>query len=102
MNIYSLNSDPGTSGLLSPFSNIKSMYFNDDREPNDNYYELYKQVSELLDNEDEHVIRIHADNKEDYYQVLDKITDFYKDGINIYGIPLNNDIVIENDKNDDK
>ena len=98
MNEYSLNSDPGTSGILSPFSDIHGMYFNDEDEPNDMYYNLNKQIDELLDSKGINYIKIHTDSKEEYYKVLDKITDFYKNGIEVTGIPINNDIIIDNDE----
>jgi hypothetical protein len=76
---------PGTSGILSPFGKIEGLYFNNSKEPDDFTYEFKKDLSEILEDEDVEYIQINADNKQDYYKILDEMLHFNKNAIKISG-----------------
>lgn len=79
------NSDPGTSGILTPFGKIKGLYFDDSNEPNDFEYSIKKDIEKISENDGYEHIRIEADNQEEYYDALDEILNFNKDLIFITG-----------------
>jgi len=66
-------SDPGTSALLSPWCNIKDFYF-DSRPEYDNFMYEFKTDIENSSNT-ESIINISSDNKERYFEVLNKMAD---------------------------
>ena len=75
------NSDPGTSGLLTPFGKINGLYFSN---------------SKLMESENVEYIEIKAECKEDYYKILDELSEFTEKSLKISGTskdPLN--IIIE-------
>lgn len=76
---------PGTSGVLSPFGKIDGLYFNDSREP-DNYMFNFKQdLDKIMENEGVEYVKIEADNKNDYYRILNDLCKFNKDAIKVSG-----------------
>lgn len=79
------NSDPGTSGVLSPFGQIKGLYFNNSSEPDDFEFNFKQDLSRILDEEGVEKIEIKADNKEDYYKILDELAEFNKNCITVSG-----------------
>ena len=100
------NSDPGTSGVLSPFGKIDGFYFNNSKEPDDYEFDIKKDLSKLFEEEGVEYIQITCDNKDDYYRILDDISEFNKTSIKVSGTSRNAyQIVIENedssDQNDD-
>ena len=78
------NSDPGLSGSLTPFSNLKGLYFNDSKEPNDFIYDLKQNLVKVLEEEGVECIDIQCSDKEDYYRILDSFAKFNKENIKIY------------------
>lgn len=90
------NADPGTSGTLSPYGSIKGLYFDESHEPDDYMYSFKNDVANIMKNENVQYIEIHADNKEDYYRIIDELTEFTDNSITISGTskdPLN--VIIE-------
>lgn len=77
------NSDPGTSGTMSPFAKIKGLYFNDDDEPVDTLFNIVSDVQKIY--EDKHLtyIKLDFDNPKDYYKVLDNIHEWNYNNIKI-------------------
>lgn len=93
------NSDPGTSGVLTPFNDMKSLYFDDSDEPDGFKFDLINSVKEILKEQDTTAIWIDVDNKEDYYDILRKGYDFSREGLKIYCTTKNNyEIIVENDE----
>ena len=70
------NSDPGTSGVLSPFSNIEGFYFNNSNEPENFSYQLNKELEKVIEDEGKTFINITCDNPDDYYNILMQVTNF--------------------------
>lgn len=96
--IVSGNSDPGTSGVLSPFTKLDGMYFNKEREPDEFRAEFMKDVEKALDDEDVEYIGFNCTNKIDFYNLMDML-----EGINrkvtAYGTSKDEyAIVIDNSK----
>ena len=76
---------PGTSGVLSPFGKIKGLYFNESSEPDDYEYNVKQDLSRILEEEGVERIEVKADNKEDYYKILDQLAEFNKNCITVSG-----------------
>ena len=93
------NSDPGTSGCLSPFSSIKGLYFDDSPEPDEFYYNLVQRLIEKYKKEGKHYITIEYDNPEDFYNALTSLDKFANDNTKICGTSRANkyEIVINED-----
>lgn len=97
------NSDPGTSGVLSPFGKIDGFYFNNSKEPDDYEFDIKKDLSKLFEEEGVEYIQITCDNKDDYYRILDDISEFNKTSIKVSGTSRNAyQIVIENEDSNDQ
>jgi len=79
------NSDPGTSGLLSPYAKIKGLYFNDDDEPDDFYYTLTNDIEEICKKDGINFVRCEFDNARDFYNALKAMDKFTNDSIKISG-----------------
>ena len=76
---------PGTSGILSPFGKIDGLYFNDSREPDGYMFDFKQDIRDIMKNENVDYIEIKMDNKEDYYKMLDSLSNFNKDCITVNG-----------------
>lgn len=93
---------PGTSGVLSPFGEIDGLYFNDSREPDDFMYEFKKDIKNILDADGVEYIEIHAEDKKDYYRILDKLSEFNKECITVSGTSKDNlTVILENQEDSD-
>ena len=75
---------PGTSGILSPFSKIKGLYFNDDNEPDNFMFEFKQDIERILKDKGVDYIDIKVDNKEDYYRIMNNLADFADNQIKMY------------------
>ena len=96
------NSDPGTSGILSPFGKIDGLYFNNSREPNDFEFNLKQDLSRIMKEEGVEYIEIECDNKEDYYKLIDKLSEFNKNCITVSGTSKNKyNVILENTTEED-
>ena len=78
------NSDPGTSGILTPFSTVEGLYFDHSNEPDDELYNLRNDIFKVYDKDsDTEYITINAPTKEAYYDALNKISDMNENAIEI-------------------
>lgn len=77
------NSDPGMSGVLTPFNSMKSMHFDESTEPSDFYYNLIQDLKELHKKDDSTYIICHYDNPSDFYKGLEELKRFTNDNISI-------------------
>jgi hypothetical protein len=93
------NSDPGTSGLLSPFSDMNGLYFDDDNEPDDFGYRLNKDLEDIFKEKGVQFIKLDFDNKDDYYNALVSMQKFTNDNINVSGTSREGhyEIVVDSD-----
>lgn len=88
------SSDPGRSGVISPFSNLSSLYFSEELEPDDVMYNLNNKIDDILEKEDEIVIKLNCKDKMEFYDVLSKIDDV-KNKCNVY-VTSTDSIIIDN------
>ncbi len=77
------NSDPGTSGCLSPFVKMDGLYFNADKESSDYFYNLVKELDEKYSKENKTYIMCECDNPKDFYNLLKMLQDFSTDGMSV-------------------
>lgn len=92
------NSDPGQTTSLSPYCNLKSMYFDDSLYENEMHYKLDKLKDEFPLDNDWSEVRIEAANETEYNEILDKLYHYTKDRIRIFGVSNNPmEIIVEKD-----
>ena len=95
------NSDPGTSGVLSPFAKIKGLYFDDSDEPDEFYYNLIHDESKRNKNHHITTVACDFDNARDFYDTLEKLQKFANDNVTVYGTSRANRYeMIINEKSD--
>ena len=97
----SSSSDPGRSGSLSPYCDMKSMYFDDSLYENQLHYKL----SKLMDNhplpEDWEEIHFKASSEEEYNKILDELFHAGEGKIKLFGVSNNPmEIIVEKDPRD--
>lgn len=88
----------GQSGSLSPYNDMKSLYFDDSLYENEMHYKIAKYLDENpIDDENEEII-IKCDNVDQYNATLDALFKAGQDKIKIFGTSNNPmEIVIEKD-----
>lgn len=79
------NSDPGTSGLLSPFAKIDGLYFNNEEEPDDFYFRLMKDLEKRYEDEGITFIKCDFESASDFYEALKEMEKYANDNISFYG-----------------
>ena len=96
------NKLPGTSGTLTPFAEMESLYFNNDNETDDWFYQFTKKMDEISDKENITHIKFEFDNEKDFYDALEKMRSYYDD-CQIFGTSREGkcEIVVENEISDD-
>ena len=77
------NSDPGTSGLLSPYGKIKGLSFDDSMEPDNFRFEFIKTIKEILKEDNVEYVDLLFDNQDDYYSMVNTLHEFNEDNIHI-------------------
>lgn len=91
----------GQSGSLSPYNDMKSMYFDDSLYENEMHYRIAKYLDEQPLEDDEEEIIIKCDNADQYNQILDALFKASEGKIKIYGTSNNPmEIIIEKDPRD--
>lgn len=79
------NSDPGTSGLLSPFAKIDGLYFDSSDEPDSFYYELVKDLEKKFEGTNIRYIHAEYENPQDYYNALKAMEKYTNENVKMYG-----------------
>ena len=97
------NSDPGLSGVISPFTKMESLYFDNSDEPDGSAYELVKDLERIWDESGKPYVKLEFDNKDDYYDAIINLEKFANDNITISGTSIKGqyEIIVENDDNID-
>ena len=97
------NSDPGTSGLLSPFGKINGLYFDDSEEKDDFMYEFQKDLAEIEKKNGIRYIKMDFDSSNDFYDMMMKLQKFEDEQIKIYATSRagHYEVVIEPEDGDD-
>lgn len=79
------NSDPGTSGILSPYAHIDGLYFDGSDEPFDFYYNLIQDLKKYYKKKGKIFITVNYKNKKDFYDTLYDMERFANENIMMYG-----------------
>ena len=89
---------PGQSGSLSPYCDMKSLYFDDSLYENEMHYKITKYLEEYpLDEESEELV-IKCDNETQYNAILDALFRASDSRITMYGTSNNPmEIIVEPD-----
>lgn len=97
------NSDPGTSGLLSPYSNIQGLYFNEDPEPDDFMYKFQEDLKKIEQQHGISYIRLDYSSDSDFYDALYNLQKFNEDNIKCFATSRSGhfDIIIEAETDSD-
>ena len=69
------NSDPGSTGVLTPFIKTFGLNISDKKEPETKQYELLKIIEEAVQNEYDYIEKFGIETYDDYYTVINKIYD---------------------------
>jgi len=69
---------PGTSGLVSPFTDLNGLYFDDSNEVDDFSYRLDKDLIKKFDKEDTPYVTIVKDTSKEFYDTIVDIQKFNK------------------------
>lgn len=93
------NSDPGQGGALSPYCDMKSMYFDDSLYENEMHYKLSKYMDEYpLDDDGTEELVIECNSEEEYNNVLDALCHACDGKFKICGVSNNPmEIIVEKD-----
>ena len=92
------NSDPGQGGALSPYCDMKSMYFDDSLYENQLHYKLSKYMDKYPLDDDYEELVIQCDNETEYNSMLDALYHAGEGKFKICGVSNNPmEIIIEKD-----
>ena len=80
---------PGTSGLLSPFSDLNSFYFSETDEPEDFIIKFNEDINKIIKTKGVEYIDINCNTKEDYFTIVNALTDF-NDTVKVSGLSNKN------------
>ena len=67
------NSDPGATGILTPFIQTDGLNISDKKEPEEKQFELLKIIEEAVKNENIYVENFGIETYEDYSELIEKI-----------------------------
>lgn len=79
------NSDPGTSGVLSAFTDMEGLYFDNSEEPDDFSYRLNKDLERIFKEKGIEYIKFDFEDKDDYYNALVSMQNYVHDNIRLSG-----------------
>lgn len=92
------NSDPGTSGVLSPFGKIEGLYFDDSKEADNFRFNFQKDVSDIMKEEGVEYLEVDLNNKDDYVKLMEELNRFTNHSIKVFGTSKDEyKVYIEND-----
>lgn len=67
------NSDPGGTGILTPFIKTNGLFISDKKEPESKQFELIQSIEEALQNEYDYIDNMGIESYEDYSNIISKI-----------------------------
>lgn len=93
------NSDPGTSGLLTPCGKMDGLYFDDKMEPDDFLFDFKKSIEEIVEQKGVDYITIDFETKEDFYKAANALRAFNNECIKVTSTSREDDtrLVIQQD-----
>ena len=69
------NSDPGATGILTPFIQTHGLNISDKKEPESRQFELMKIIEEAVKNEYEYIENFGIETFDEYYELINKMYD---------------------------
>ena len=69
------NSDPGATGILTPFIKTHGLNISDKKEPETKQFELLQIIEEAVQNEYSYIEKFGIETYDDYYEMINKIYD---------------------------
>ena len=88
----------GQGGDISPYCDVKSLYFDDSLYENEMHYKISKYLDECPLNEDEEELVIKCDSEKQYNEILDALFRSSEGKLKISGTSNNPmEIIVEND-----
>lgn len=85
------NSDPGTSGMVTPFGKMDGLYFDDSMEPDDTMFTLRNAVEKLAATKGVQYVRVNFHEKEDFYKAMNTFRHFSDEKIQVFMSSKEND-----------
>ena len=82
---YSGNSDPGTSGVLSPFTDIEGFYFDNSEEPDDFAFKLSKDLERIFKEKGIEYVKFDFESKDDYFNAIMSLNKYVEDNVRVSG-----------------
>ena len=67
------NSDPGGTGILTPFIKTNGLFISDKKEPESKQFELMQAIEEALENEYDYMDNMGIESYDDYSNIMNKI-----------------------------
>lgn len=80
------NSDPGTSGILSPFTDMKSLYFDSSDEPDQFIFDFMADINKKLESNGVECVQVQFTDKEDYYRIMNHAREFGENNFKVFGV----------------
>lgn len=79
------NSDPGTSGVLSPFTDIEGFYFDNSEEPDDFAFKLSKDLERIFKEKGIEYVKFDFESKDDYFNAIMSLNKYVEDNVRVSG-----------------
>lgn len=77
---------PGTSGILSPFTDMKSLYFDSSDEPDQFIFDFMTDINKKLESEGIECVQVQFTDKDDYYRIMNHAREFSENNFKVYGV----------------
>ena len=79
---------------------MQSLWFDDSEEPDDYKFQFLEEMKEILKEEGVSAVTINFDNKEDYYNILNRSREFIENGIKVSYTSKGDvyDVILEEDE----
>ena len=76
---------PGTSGIISPFAKMDGLYFDSKPEEYSFYYDMMPELKEKAKKNGMHFIGCEFNHVDDFYDALRSLDKYAQDNVSVYG-----------------
>ena len=85
--------------MLTAYSKMDGLYFDDSMEPDDSIFDLKRAIEKVAAQKEVSFIKIEFENKEDYYDAMNLLRNFNDEQIHVHSTSREDDlsVVIESD-----
>ena len=94
------NSDPGTSGLLSPFGKMDGLFFDESSEPDDFTMKFHNRLNQIAEEEGHVRIGMNYETKEEFYDLMGKIRNLTNEVITVDNVSIESEGRVDKDVNE--